>query len=359
MPRFRLSRHWRGFTLIELLVVIAIIAILIGLLLPAVQKVREAAGRTESMNNLKQIGLALHNCNDTNGKLPTTCGCFPHDANGEDWNAANLPSHFGTLQYFLLPYIEQDNVYKEGRINGSDGSNGALPGGLHSANSKWSQDNIKTYVARNDPSISADAGMPSGYWYGFKATSYASNFHAFGGGWGEDWQKGGKARIPASFPDGTSNSIGFFERYAICGDMAVAQAAASNPSDPGTWDSRIYAEHGWGRDDINAGPLAEFHDGQHVFHSPTYWCSVPPGFDPGDSTSPPKPVGYPILQIPLPQVAPTIEKCDPHRLQTFGAGGTQVQLMDGSVRKVSATISQATWAAAIVPNDGLVLGSDW
>ena len=118
-------RGSRAFTLIELLVVIAIIAILIGLLLPAVQKVREAAARMKSSNNLKQIGLALHNCHDVHNKLPTTTGCFPASmVSGTIWELDVIPARFGTQQYFLMPYLEQDNLHKSARISPNDGNEG-------------------------------------------------------------------------------------------------------------------------------------------------------------------------------------------------------------------------------------------
>src|SRR4029077_13221363 len=99
-PPFRKNK--RGFTLIELLVVIAIIAILIGLLVPAVQKVREAASRIQCANNLKQLGLAAQHYHDANGHFPPGIGYYPTAAN----------SVFGTYYFHLLPFVEQDPLFQ-------------------------------------------------------------------------------------------------------------------------------------------------------------------------------------------------------------------------------------------------------
>ena len=182
----------RGFTLIELLVVIAIIAVLIGLLLPAVQKVRSAAARLQSQNNVKQIALATHGYHDANGVLPPLSGPLAP-------GMGPVSAHF-----FLLPYIEQNAIYELGRSQG-----GAWTGNASSAGAQ----KVKTYISPRDPSKVGDTFTEGngGVW---AHSNYAANHAVFGvpGGSNTD----AKATL-LSISDGTSNSVGFAEQYSVCG----------------------------------------------------------------------------------------------------------------------------------------------
>ncbi|HMF14528.1 MAG TPA: DUF1559 domain-containing protein, partial [Gemmataceae bacterium] len=207
-----------AFTLIELLVVIAIIAILIGLLLPAIQKVREAAARSQYSNNLKQLSLASHNAHDTYNALPPANGYyagmkFSYTDSSGTVHISNAPP-----TVWLLPFIEQQNLFNQIVAKGTTGP------------WKSSSTPIKTYWCPSDSTIATGASALS-ITQGSLA-SYGANGQVFGitptkitaasgstpayPTCGPSYTWTGAARIPASIPDGVSNTIFWTEKLAYC-----------------------------------------------------------------------------------------------------------------------------------------------
>jgi prepilin-type N-terminal cleavage/methylation domain-containing protein/prepilin-type processing-associated H-X9-DG protein len=168
--RLRCSRR-RGFTLIELLVVIAIIAVLIGLLLPAVQKVREAASRAKCQNNLHQLGLAMHSYHDVNHAFPP---------------AFAKPSNYG-WSVWILPYVEQTNL-----------SNTLNPYGTKLSLNAATTLKLSVFVCPSDP-----GGDFNNYFGGYSKSNYVVS---------EQVSDGGSAIPMAAITDGTSNTLMIGER---------------------------------------------------------------------------------------------------------------------------------------------------
>jgi len=218
--RATLPNARRAFTLIELLVVIAIIAILIGLLLPAVQKVRQAAARMSSSNNLKQLGIAFHTQNDSLGYLPF------HATSGNNYPNLSDPAYPGAWGFQILPYIEQDNYYRASNFR--TGTTGAGTAPSAATNTLVT---IKTFncAGRGRPNL-ATTGSTVG-----PMTDYAYNIwvtNPNGGCCGS----GGKKATIQGISDGSSNTI-------LAGHKYVQTTQYGRTSGDG-WDEVVIVPNG-------------------------------------------------------------------------------------------------------------------
>ena len=330
-----------AFTLIELLVVIAIIAILIGLLLPAVQKVREAAARASCQNNLHQLGLAMHNYHEANNAFPPARGAGPFGPKpGTDWEDWYLLS----ISYQVLAYYEQGNVYQlfEARKNQTRANTwdtADAPAHLR----------LSLFICPSSPQLTN--GYPgTNYLWSTGSAIYtggcAGAFNPNHGSNGAIDMDVGR-RMPADFPDGTSNTI-LASEYIPGVDpahyfKAVAAINVANRAFPTQAELDVLAAAPAVRTLSNNGEQWAW-----VSHSASVFnTSAPPNWKMNDNLGGLGVGGAGLAWDSCLGIVPA---------RSQHTGGVNVCLVDGSVRFIIDSINLFTWQCLGNARDGQVLG---
>jgi prepilin-type N-terminal cleavage/methylation domain-containing protein len=325
----------RGFTLIELLVVIAIIAILISLLLPAVQQAREAARRTQCRNNLKQIGLALHNYLDAHRVFPPA---FVSDVQ----SGTNTPGGEWSIHARILPYIDQANLYSAADL--------ALAYN-HPANGDIATQRIASFLcpAEINDRVRTDGTTPIHYpvSYGYNGGTWKVFENATGVPGNGAFAPNFSSR-PRDLSDGTSNTLGFSEVKAYTPyNRDGENGTATIPSTAAEIEALVASG---GLNKASSGHT-EGVDGR--VHQTGFTVTLPPNSDvvvPGGETNE---GDYTSCREDKSCSTPTYAAVTS---RSFHTGIVQSLMMDGSVQSISENIDLTTWRNLGQRNDGAVVG---